>query len=425
MRTRQQSPWLALGTLAAIATVGFIDRIVVNVLVEPLKAEFGLSDAQVSLMAWAFALLNVVAGFVTARFAERMRRLTLITAGVVFWSLATALCGAAANWTQLLVARMGVGLGEAIGLPPNQSVIADYFPANKRGLAMSILLLSPPVGAFIGFVGGGWVAQTYGWQATFLVAAIPGFILGLAAYIFVAEPPRGQYDAEAADEVPPISAFLKRLFSLPSARNLVIGAFIASGLSYALNFFFASLLVRKFDIGLAEAGLYTGLLASLPAALSILGAGWLGDKLGARNPAAYALIPAVTMLVGGPLGAFGILQDELWLLLACVAGSIFLTMGYLGITFAAVQNLMHPRMRATASATLNGLFTFAGGLGPSLVGLLSDRLGLLHGEARGLAMAMAAAGLVYLWSSAHYFLAAKHLRADTEMLKARAANANG
>ncbi|APE27718.1 spinster family MFS transporter [Aurantiacibacter gangjinensis] len=424
MQTRRQSPWLALGTLSAIATVGFIDRIVVNVLVEPLKAEFGLSDAQVSLMAWAFALLNVVAGFVTARYAERVRRLSLITAGVLFWSLATALCGAAANWTQLLVARMGVGLGEAIGLPPNQSVIADYFPASKRGLAMSVLLLSPPLGAFIGFVGGGWIAQTYGWQVTFLVAAIPGFILGLVAWVFVAEPPRGQFDAESADDVPPISAFVQRIASLPSARNIIAGGFIASGLSYALNFFFASLLVRKFGLGLAEAGLYTGLLASLPAALSIIGAGWLGDRLGARHPGAYALIPGLAMLVGGPLAALGLLQDDLTVLLACIAGSIFLTMGYLGLTFATVQNLMHPRMRATASATMNGLFTVAGGLGPSLVGLLSDRLSLIHGEAQGLAMAMAAGALVYVWAAAHYLQAARHLRADMARIGASAKTAS-
>ncbi len=418
MKTRINSPWLALAVLASCATVGFIDRIVVNVLVEPVKAEFSLSDVQVSMMGWAFALLNVVGGFVTARFAERVRRMTLIAGGVTVWSLFTALCGAAGSWVQLLVARMGVGLGEAIGLPPNQSVISDYFPANRRGLAISCLLLSPPLGAFIGFVGGGWIAQEFGWKATFLIAAIPGFVLGLIAYVFVAEPKRGQFDAEASDEVPPVSAFFHRLWSLKSARYLVIGSFIAAALSYALNFFFASLLVRKFGMGLAEAGLYTGILASLPAALSIVGAGWLGDKLGERNPAAYALIPGVGLLIGGPLGAFGIMQDSLTLLLLCVGGSIFLTLSYLGITFATVQNLMHPRMRATASATLNGIYTLAGGLGPTLIGLMSDGFSATYGEADGLAIAMAIGGMVYVVAAANYFLAARHLRCDTERVRA-------
>ena len=137
MKTRRDAPWLALAILTGIATVGFVDRIVVNVLVEPLKAEFGLTDTQVSLLGFAFAALNIGLAIVVARIAERVRRLTLISAGTMLWSLATAACGWAASWPQLLVARMGVGLGEAVGLPGNQSVVADYFPPNKRGLAIS------------------------------------------------------------------------------------------------------------------------------------------------------------------------------------------------------------------------------------------------------------------------------------------------
>jgi MFS family permease len=418
MKTRRNSPWLALVVLAAIGTVGFVDRIVVNVLVEPVKAEFGLTDLQVSLMAWAFALLNIGAGLVVARIAERVRRLTLIAAGTVLWSIATALCGAAASWGQLLAARMGVGLGEAIGLPGNQSVIADYFPANRRGLAMSCLLLSPPLGAFIGFVGGGWVAQEFGWRETFLIAAIPGLVLGFVAWFFVAEPVRGQHDPGASAEVPPISAVFARLFALPAARHLVIGSALAAMLGFGLNFFFASLMVRQFGTGLAEAGLYAGLIASLPAALSVVGSGWLGDRLGQANPAAYALIPAVAMLLGGPLYALAIVQTDLALLLGLVSVATFLNFGYLGVTYATLQNLMHPRMRATASAVLSGVYGVAGGLGPSLLGWLSDAMGAAWGEARGLALAMALCGLAYLWAAAHYFLAARRLRADALRVKA-------
>ncbi|MCB2067018.1 MAG: MFS transporter [Erythrobacter sp.] len=417
MQTRRNWPWLALIIIAGIGTVGFIDRIVVNVLVEPVKTEFHLTDLQVSLMAWAFALLQIGVGLVIARLAERFRRLTLISLGTVLWSIATALCGYAGSWAQLLVARMGVGLGEAIGLPSNQSVIADYFPASKRGLALSVLLLSPPVGAFIGFVGGGWIAQNVGWRETFLIAAIPGLLLGFAAWFFVGEPQRGQHDPQASDQVPPISAVFKRLFALPSARNMVIGSALAAMLGFGLNFFFASLMVREFGTGLAEAGLYAGLIASLPAALSVVASGWLGDRLGSRNPAAYALIPAFCMLVGGPFYAFAIWQRELPVLLALVCVATVLNFGYLGVTFAAIQNLMHPRMRATCSAILNGVYGVAGGLGPSLLGWMSDRLSLTHGPARGLAMAMAITGLAYLWASAHYFLAARRLPRDMEAVQ--------
>jgi len=412
MFTRSNSPWFALIVLTGISTVGFIDRIVVNVLVEPIKAEFALTDTQVSFMGTAFAVLNIGLAVIVARRAERVRRLDLIAAGTLLWSLATAICGMAASWTQLLVARMGVGVGEAIGLPGNQSVVADYFPPSRRGLAISVLLLSPPIGAFVGFVGGGWIAQTYDWRFTFLIAAVPGLMLAAIAYLFVAEPPRGQHDVVKSDDVPPLSAVVQRLFGLASARNLVIGSALAAMFGFGLNYFFTSLMMRQFNVGIGEAGLYAGLIASLPAAVSVVASGWLADKFGGKNPAAYALIPAVCMLVGGPVYAFAISQESLGMLLALVSIATFLNFGYLGITFAALQNLMHPRMRATASALLSGVYGVSGALGPILLGAMSDTFAVTRGEARGLALAMAVTGLLYVWAAVHYLLAARRLRAD-------------
>ncbi len=411
---RRDSPWLALVLLMAISTVGFVDRIVVNVLVEPIKGEFELSDTQVSFMGMAFTVLNIGVGLVVARYAERVRRLSLISVGTVLWSAATAACGWAGSWVQLLVARMGVGLGEAIGLPSLQSVISDYFPANRRGLAISVLMLAPPIGAFVGFVGGGWIAQEFDWRFTFLIAAVPGLLLGVLAWLFVAEPPRGRHDAGAGDEVPPIGAVLRRLFGLASARNLVIGSALAAMFGFGLNYFFTSLMIRKFEVGLAEAGLYSGLIASLPAALSVVGSGWLADRLSAaRGPAAYALIPAVCLLIGGPLYVLAITRDSLPLLLGLISVTTFLTFGYLGVTYAALQNLMHPRMRATCSAILNVVYGLASAFGPILLGALSDRMALDYGPAQGLAVAMAITGALYVWAGLHYLAAARRLPADT------------
>jgi MFS family permease len=410
---RRDSPWLALVVLAAINTVGFIDRIVVNVLVEPIKGEFGLSDTQVSLMATAFTGLNIGAGLIIARFAERLRRLTLISAGTVLWSLATVACGWAGSWGHLLAARMGVGLGEAIGLPSLQSVISDYFPATRRGLVISVLMLAPPVGAFIGFVGGGQIAQAFDWRLTFLIAALPGLLLGVIAWLFIAEPPRGRHDTAAGDQVPPMREVLRRLFVLPSARNLVIGSGLAAMLGFGLNYFFTSLMIRKFGLGLGEAALYSGLIASLPAALSVIGSGWLADRLSARVPAAYALIPAVCLLVGGPLYVMAITRESLPLLLALIGVTAFLTFGYLGVTYAALQNLMHPRMRVTTFAVLNVVYGLASALGPLLLGALSDRMALSYGPAQGLAVAMAIGGALYVWAGLHYLLAARRLPRDS------------
>jgi MFS family permease len=412
INTRRNSPWLALILLSGVATVGFIDRIVVNVLVEPLKAEFGLTDTQVSFMGLAFAVLNIVAGIGIARLAERARRLSLIAIGTLSWSFATAACGLAGSWTQLLLARVGVGLGEAIGLPGNQSVAADYFPPEKRGFAMSVLLLSPPVGAFIGFVGGAWIAQNYDWRWTFLIAAVPGLILGVLVHLFIAEPPRGQHDVGATDEVPPISAVLRRFLVLPSARHLVIGSTLAAMIGFGLNYFFTSLMIRRFGLPIGEAGLYAGLIASLPAVLSVLGSGWLADRYGPTRPAAYALIPGLCLLVAGVLYPFAITRPDLQVLLGLVTVCAVLQFGYLGITFAALQNLMHPRMRATAFALLNAVYAIAGAFGPIILGAMSDRFEARYAPGVGLAVAMAVLSLAQLWAAAHYLLAARHVGPD-------------
>jgi MFS family permease len=417
MNLRSASPWLALIVLTSISTVGFIDRIVVNVLVEPVKAEFGLSDTQVAMMGAAFTVLNIGVGLMIARVAERVRRLSLISLGTLLWSGATALCGWAGGWFQLLAARMGVGVGEAIGLPSLQSVLADYWPANKRGFALSVLMLAPPIGAMLGFMGGGWIAQEFGWRETFLVAAVPGVVLGIIAWVFVAEPKRGQHDVVADDAVPPFREVLRRLFAIPSARQFVLGSALAAMFGFGLNYFFTSLMIRQFDTSLAEAGLYSGLIASAPAAISVVLQGWLGDRLAVRTPAAYALIPAASLMIGGPIYALGIVQTSLPTLLAFICVATFLNFGYLGVTFAALQNLMHPRMRATCSAMLNVVYGLSSAGGPLLLGWMSDHFAKTQGEAQGLVTAMAVAGSLYVWAAVHYLLAARRYRADLAAIR--------
>lgn len=413
MNLRSASPWVALVILTGISTIGFIDRIVVNVLVEPVKAEFGLTDSQVSLMGVAFTALYIVITLIIARLAERVRRMSLISFGTLLWSGATALCGWATGWTNLLIARIGVGVGEGVGLAALQSVVTDYYPAQKRGFALSVLMLAPPVGAAVGFIGGAIIAQEFGWRYTFLVAAVPGILLALLAYAFVAEPERGQHDvATNADAVPPVSAVFGRLFALSSARHLVFGSALAAALGFGLNYFFTSLMIRQFEVGLGEAGFYAGIIASAPAIVSVLWQGWLADRLASRTQRAYMLIPAACLLLGGPLYVLAITRDSLPLLLALVSVTTFLNFGYLGVTYAALQNLMHPRMRATASALLNSVYAVAGAGGPVVVGLLSDRFAQTQGPAEGLVTAMAVTGALYVWAALHYWLASRRYTAD-------------
>ena len=414
MLTRRDSPWLALTLLTAIATVGFIDRIVMNVLAVPVQQEFGLSDPQVGLLTgFAFAVLNVTLGLAVARYAERGHRLSLIAAGTLLWSLATAACGFVASFTQLLLARVGVGVGEAIGLPSNQSVIGDYFPPERRATAMSVLLLSPPIGAFIGAAGGGWIGQEFGWRNAFLIATIPGAVLAVAAWLLVAEPPRGRHDREASGEVPSIRAVLGRLAGLPSARHLLAGSTIASLVGFGLNGFITFLLVRKFSMSLAQAAFFAALLGSLPGAIAVIAGGRLADRYGAKRPGLYAAIPGWCLIVAAPIYILGITRDTAPWLLGLVFVAALFQFTYLGVTYGVFQNLLHSRMRATGSALLNAIYTLIGqGLGTLLVGAMSDRLALRFGSADGLACAMAIAAAIYLWAGAHYLLAARHVGRD-------------
>jgi predicted MFS family arabinose efflux permease len=391
MTPRRDAPWLALTLLTAIATVGFIDRIVMNVLAVPVQKEFGISDTQVGLLTGlAFAVLNVTLGIAVARYAERGRRMSLIAAGTLLWSLATAACGFVGNFTQLLLARVGVGVGEAVGLPANQSTLADYFPPAKRATAMSVLMLSPPIGAFIGAAGGGWVGQEFGWRNAFLIATVPGALLAIAAWVLVAEPPRGRYDREASGEVPWFADVLERLVGLKSARHLLAGSTLASLVGFGLNGFVTFLLVRKFAMSLAEAAFYAALLGSLPGAVAVLLGGKLADSLGPRRPALYAGIPGLCLVLAAPLYVFGITRDSAALLLGIVFVAALFQYTYLGVTYGVFQNLLHSRMRATGSAVLNAIYTLVGqGFGGLLVGALSDRLAPRYGSADGLAYAMA------------------------------------
>lgn len=411
---RRDSPWLALILLTAISTVGFIDRIVMNVLAVPIKAEFGLTDTQVGLLTGlAFSILNASLGIVVARYAERGNRLSLIAIGTLFWSIATAACGFAVNFVQMLLARIGVGVGEAVGLPAAQSVLSDYFPPEKRATAMSVFLLAPPVGAFLGSAGGGWVAQEWGWHSAFFIASLPGLLLAALAFWLVAEPPRGRHDSEASGEVPSIGAVLHRLLGLKSARQLLLGSTLASMVGFGLNAFLVFVFVRKFGMTLAQAALYSGLLGSLPGAIAVIGGGRIADWLGAKNPAAYVVVPGVALLIGGAIYMLAITRDDIRVLLALLFVAAVFQYAYLGVTFGVFQNLLHSRMRATGTALLNIVYGLVGqGLGTLLVGRLSDTLAPRYGEAEGLVTALLVTSVIYVWAGGHYLLAGRHLARD-------------
>lgn len=409
-------PGWALFVLAAISTCGFIDRVIMNVLVHPIKAEFHLSDTQVGLVGgFAFALLNVLLGIWVARLAERRRRVTLIGIGTFFWSVATALCAAASSFATLALARIGVGVGEAVGLPSSQSVISDYFPKEKRTTAISVLVLAPPIGAFVGLTGGGLVAQEWGWRAAFLIAAAPGFLLSAIVLLSVAEPKRGQHDGLGgdADRIPPLGAVLARMWGRHSFRHLLIGSTIASIAGFGVNLFLTTWFVRRFGYSLGQAGLTTGLIASAPAILGVVACGWLCDRRARKDARAYADIPALCLLITAPVYILAVTSGSAAAAIPLLAVATLFQYNYLGPSQGVFQNLMHPRMRASSYAVINILYSLVGaGLGPVLVGGLSDHFSAGRSDAAGLTIALALTALLYLWAAVHFFIARRSIRAE-------------
>jgi len=419
-RLRRHSPALALVLLTAIGTIGFVDRIVISALVEPLKDEFALSDAQIGLLGFAYSALNIVIGVAIARFAESKRRLTFTAVGTLLWSIAATASGYVNTWYQLLAARVAVGVGEAVGLPANQSIVADYYPPNRRASAMSILLLSAPLGALIGLAGGGFVAQAWGWRWAFIVTGLPGILLALIVWSFVAEPPRGAHDTVDDDAVPPLRAVIARMVRLKSMRHLIMGWALASMVGFGLIAFLSALMTRGFGLPVGEAGLMTALAASLPAAVSVALGGTIADRLAPRWPTSYVSFPAICLVLAAPLFAVAMTRTEFGLFFGLSVVSTLLLFTFLGPTAGTIQNLLDPRMRATGHALSNIFTGMVGGLGPVLVGWLSDRLlGSGLPSDRALGYAMAATALMSWWAAAHYLRAARTLTGDLAAVRER------
>ncbi len=421
MRSRVYRIWV-LGLFAAVATFGFVDRIVVQVLVQPIKAELHVSDADMGLLGGlTFAVLYVALSIPIARLAERKNRIVIITIGTALWSVATAASGLAASFAQLLLARIGVGIGEAAGTPATTSIVSDYFSPQRRASAMSVVGLAVPLGAFLGGSAGGFIALHWGWRAAFLCAGLPGLALALLQGLTVREPLRGCHDVASgsgaaagdAQRTPSFLAVLRRFWERRSLIQFLVGATLSTIAGYGINYFLAAYFSRRFGLDYAQAGLVVGVVSSIPAALSIIAGGFVADWAGRRNARWYALIPALGAALTAPL-YIASFQAGTWLVTAVLlAVTAVCQYAYIPASTAVTQNMMEPRMRASAAAVTGLVYTLLGqGLGPLFVGMLSDHLTRSTSASQGLQTALTLSALVYLWSAVHLVIASRRLAAD-------------
>jgi MFS family permease len=410
---------LAVLFLAYVANT--IDRSsVLAVSLQAIKLEFGATDTQLGLLGGiAFAFFYATLGIPIAALADRSSRRNVLAIAVALWSAMTALCGMAANFAMLFVARIGTAIGEAGGSPPSHSLISDYFPKSRRGTAFSIFALGVPIGTMVGSAFAGWGNQNYGWRATFLMAGLPGLLIAVIVRLTILEPPRGLADGVRRDAVPAaapgIFDALRFLWQRASFRHLCLAAALHSVAWYASGAFNAAFFIRSHQMTAAQAGNWLALFAGVGALGTALG-GYTADRLSVRRSDRrwYMWTPGLATLAMIPFQLSGYLSQELRVALPSFAIMMFLAAVFFGPSFAMTQALATLRMRSVATSLLLFVQTFIGlGLGPLLTGMISDYLAPSAGT-NSLRYALVAVGFANVWSATHYFWGARSLRADLE-----------
>jgi MFS family permease len=402
--------------LVLVYAFNFIDRQIVGILAVPIKADLALTDTQLGLMGGlAFALFYTGLGIPVAMLADRFSRTWIITIALATWSAMTAVSGLATNFWQLFAARLGVGVGEAGGVAPAYSLISDYFPPRFRARALGIYSFGIPIGSATGIAFGGIIASLVNWRYAFFVIGVAGILLAPIFRMTIREPPRGQYD-RAQDDMAAwnFKGILVRLATKPSFWLLSLGAAFSSMIGYGVIFWLPSFLVRSYGLSLLDASLFYGAVLLLGGLGGIWAGGWLGDRFGQRRLAQYARIPAMAFLASVPSYALAVLSPTLtasfFLLLAPTA----LSLVWLGPVITAIQHLVRPDMRATASAVFLFVNNLIGiGLGTYAIGFLSDSLAARFAE-HSLRYSILAGTSFYLVAAALFFLAARFLQEDWE-----------
>ena len=407
----------ALGLFLLVYIVNFIDRQIFSILIEPIKAEIDLSDTQLGLLGGiAFALFYTFAGIPIARWADVGTRKNIVALAVLIWSAMTMFTSSAKSFGGLLIARIGVGVGEAGCSPPIHSMISDYFPESKRATALATYALGIPIGGAIGTLAGGWIGEYFGWRNAFLVVGLPGIFLAAVVFFTIREPKRGLQVAsvkvESVAESYTLKETIRFMWSLKSFRNLSFAGALHAFVGYGVGLFLPSFFMRIHGYGLAETSTYLFLIGLTGIIGTYLG-GYLGDRFGQNDKRWYMFIPGVATLISVPFAAlFYSTGDPVLALFLAIPGAILGPM-YLGPTFGMTQTLVPPAMRATASALMLFILNLIGlGLGPVAAGVLSDLLKPEYGvESIRYSLFILAVG-GNLWSALHYYFASKTLRED-------------
>jgi MFS family permease len=408
--------WYVLIMMCLVYTLSIADRYVVSTVLDPIRLELHLTDRGVAILTgFAFGLFYVVLGFPLSWLIDRKNRRNIVAACLVLWSVMTAVCGLARTSWQFFFARVGVTVGEAGGTPGANSLLSDYFPANRRAMALTVFALGAPIGAWLGYNVAGAIADHYGWRAVFFALGIPGVLAGIAVWLTVREPTRGCLDAGDQD-TPTIPETLRFLWQQRSAVHVMMGTAVCALWGWGLMFWTPTFLQRTYHMSVGEAGVVTQNMHLWGGGIATVVTGFLMARRGMADAR------RIVWLLAGGIGiatlASGVVYYTRDLALAKAMLWIFIPAiyFYIGPGFGLLNNLAQCRMRAMFCA----MVLFLANLGnlviaPPLIGALSDWFAPNHvTNADSLRLAMLCLVPTGLWATAHLFLAARDILKDQE-----------
>ena len=404
-------PWYVLFVLATIYALNYMDRLALSILLESIKRDLKLSDTQLGLLTGlAFAIFYSIVGLPLARYADRASRTKLLTICTILWSIMTSLTGLASSFVTLALARVGVGVGEAGCVPSAYSLIGDIFPRHRRLLAITLFHSGATVGSSAGLMLVGLLGDRFGWRISLVCIGLAGLPIALLFIATVREPVRtaGQQGRPTEPALVAVTALLRR----PAFRHVLLGYSLASACTLGLTPWVPTFLMRSFDMGMAEVGLWSGLASGLGGIPGLIMGGVIASWLGRRDLRWELWLPALFFGAATPLYVCMFLSPTAWLAIVLKLAASMLAAAGSGLALGASQSFAEPHRRATAVSLLLFLSTLLGaGTGPFLIGMISDLLKASLGQ-ESLRYALLFSCVLLAWSAIHFFIAARYTMQD-------------
>ncbi len=414
-RAEAQSPsavlrWYVLMIMMVSYAINIADRYVVTTVMEQMRLDLHLNDSQIAFLTGIpLALFYVTLGIPISWLADKTNRRNILAAALVCWSAMTAMCGLSQNYWQFLLARIGVGVGEAGGTPPANSIVADYFPAGRRAMAMTVFALGAPIGAWLGADMAGYVAGKLGWHAAFLVLGVPGALLGLLVFLTIREPKRGRLDAVDDSQNPTFRATMAFMFKQKAAVHVIMGGGVSALWGWGLMWFTPTFLQRAYHLSVDQAGGVVGPIHLIAGSVASVATAWLLGQRAFTDPrrvvwllAAGVGLTTIPSFITYYTHSLEVAKVMLWIFIPAIYF-------YIGPAMALLQNLAPPRMRATfiaVSLLVANVLNLI--VAPQSVGWMSDYFAGKHGaDAESLRLALLILAPTGFWAAWHYWAAAK------------------